>query len=182
MSIRIRDRLHPTYANTVEPSGQPSRTGTPGSFSASLRMLSCSSDKSEIGLVLHSSPDREHRVGEELSSDIVVVMVDRVRQRNAGSRKSVALIAHLNYIEAMTLRQKTIRATQPAMARTQSQLYDRHLDADLSTMVEMEGRLMEDDKTIASKLTKHGPASRLTSCPSSLPRSLSTSIIENVTS
>ena len=28
-----------TYANTVEPSGQPSRTGTPRSFSASLQRL-----------------------------------------------------------------------------------------------------------------------------------------------
>lgn len=68
------------------------------------------------------------------------------------------------------------------MARTQSQLYDRHVDADLWTMVEIAGSLMEDDMTVASKLTKHGPASRLTSCPSSLPRSLSASIIENVTS
>ena len=107
MSIRIRDSLHPTYANTVEPSGQPSRTGTPGSFSASLRMLSRSLDKIEIGLVLHSSPDWEHRVGGELSSDIVVVMVNRLRNKNAGSRKSVAFVAHTNYIEASSLRQRT---------------------------------------------------------------------------
>lgn len=69
-----------------------------------------------------------------------------------------------------------------ALQGSASQLCDQHLYADLHTMIEMVGRLVKNDQTIALKLTKHGPANRLTSClSSSLLLSLSISKIENVT-